>query len=511
MGETRVDLLHLLEDLRDAYPGSIEETIVTEIVANALDSGATRIVVRTDPAASTLTVVDDGIGMQKAQLARYHDVAASTKTRGKGIGFAGVGIKLGLLICDEVFTETRQTSRSVATTWRLSSKRRAPWKWTEPVGLVAAHGTAVRLKVQHGLSPLVDSDFIRRVLAGQFLPLFDPTFDSILSTQYAHAVRFEVNDDELTRTVIPGDTAAIAVRLPRKRKPSASGYMIRAPSLPEHQQGMAVSTFGKVIKRGWDWLGITPADPTTIGGVIEAPALSECLTLNKADFIRSGSHGATYLAYRKAIQEAVSNQFAEWGASRDQRERDQRRAARPVERDLEKVLIDLADEFPLLATLVERRTGGQRRLPIGIANEDATHRLPVGGPEAAPDDAPDRTRADTEPPTSTPEQIREPEPPAITAPRPATKGPTRPTKYRLNIRFQERPSDPELARLIESTVWINESHPAYRRSITTRAAPYHIALSTAMALSRLAVEPAQEHDFITAFLACWGTEKKLRR
>ena len=27
MGETRVDLLHLLEDLRDAYPGSLEETL----------------------------------------------------------------------------------------------------------------------------------------------------------------------------------------------------------------------------------------------------------------------------------------------------------------------------------------------------------------------------------------------------------------------------------------------------------------------------------------------------
>ncbi len=39
MGETRVDLLHLLEDLRGAYPGSIEETILTEITANALDSG----------------------------------------------------------------------------------------------------------------------------------------------------------------------------------------------------------------------------------------------------------------------------------------------------------------------------------------------------------------------------------------------------------------------------------------------------------------------------------------
>ena len=36
MGETRVDLLHLLEDLRDAYPGALEETILTEIIANSL-------------------------------------------------------------------------------------------------------------------------------------------------------------------------------------------------------------------------------------------------------------------------------------------------------------------------------------------------------------------------------------------------------------------------------------------------------------------------------------------
>jgi hypothetical protein len=40
MSETRVDLVHILEDLRDAYPASIEDTILTEIMANALDSGA---------------------------------------------------------------------------------------------------------------------------------------------------------------------------------------------------------------------------------------------------------------------------------------------------------------------------------------------------------------------------------------------------------------------------------------------------------------------------------------
>ena len=95
MGQTRVDLRHLLEDLRDAYPGSLEETMLTEIVANSLDSGAGAVRTYVDTAAATLTVVDDGSGMRRRELARYHDLATSTKTRGRGIGFAGVGVKLG--------------------------------------------------------------------------------------------------------------------------------------------------------------------------------------------------------------------------------------------------------------------------------------------------------------------------------------------------------------------------------------------------------------------------------
>src|SRR5437867_8867048 len=143
MGETRVDLLHLLEDLRDAYPGSTEETILTEIVANALDSGATTIVITTDTAAPALTIVDDGAGMRRRELARYHDLAASVKARGDGIGFAGVGIKIALLVCSEVLTETRRGKHHFASSWRLGSRSRAPWRWVTPEGRVAARGTAV--------------------------------------------------------------------------------------------------------------------------------------------------------------------------------------------------------------------------------------------------------------------------------------------------------------------------------------------------------------------------------
>src|SRR2546427_1656085 len=56
MGETRVDLRHLLEDLRDAYPGSLEETILSEIIANSLDSGAHSIRFLIDPVSATLTI-----------------------------------------------------------------------------------------------------------------------------------------------------------------------------------------------------------------------------------------------------------------------------------------------------------------------------------------------------------------------------------------------------------------------------------------------------------------------
>ena len=43
----------------------------------------------TNAADATLTIVDDGRGMRRRELVRFHDVAASTKTRGEGIGFVG--------------------------------------------------------------------------------------------------------------------------------------------------------------------------------------------------------------------------------------------------------------------------------------------------------------------------------------------------------------------------------------------------------------------------------------
>lgn len=509
MGETRIDLLHLLEDLRDAYPGSAEETILTEIVANSLDSRATTITITTDTPERALALVDDGLGMRRRELARYHDVAATTKARGEGIGFAGVGIKLALLVSRDVLTEARQGKHHVATRWALVSRHRAPWKWVPPPGLVGERGTAVRLTLENPLSPLLDAGFIETALRRHFEPLFDPVFAAILAGQYPHGVRFMLNGSRLeAQGWRAEETAPLAIRLARKRKAAAAGFMTRAREpLPEDRRGIAVSTLGKVIKRGWDWLGITPTTPERVGGLIEVPGLAECLTLNKADFIRTGARGATYLAYRKAIQEAVSRQLAAWGDMGDRTEQGQRRAARPVERDLEAVLMDLADSFPLLASLVEQRAGGQRRLPIGGAGAGrrggepaALSFAPAGEPEPAArvEESPSQA-----PGQSKPVESRESAPPPARLP--GERGPHRPARYGLTIQFEHRADDPEPGRLVESTVWVNAAHPAYRRALASRSEGYHIALASALALAPLAVEPSKEHDFVTAFLSSWGT------
>lgn len=525
MGETRVDLLHLLEDLRDAYPGRLEDTILTEIVANSLDSGARSIRVWTDPASATLTVVDDGKGMSRQALVRYHDLAATSKRRGRSIGFAGVGIKLGLLVSEDVVTEARTARTYRATSWRLASRNRAPWRWIEPAGLLDQPGTAVRLYLSNALSPLLEPGSVQEVLLRHYQPLFDPSLDPILQAYYPDRVHFEVNGRAVPRSAPDPERVQVTVRVGRQRKPSGMGYLLQDLDVDEEDAGLAVSTLGKVIKRGWDWLGLSPPPGIAVSGLIEVPALAEALTLNKADFIRTGPRGATFLAYRKAMQEVVGSQLADWGAAA-KAATTRHRGTRPLERDLQTVLQGLSMEYPLLAALVERRTGGQKRLPLGgpsVAASRGPQEGQRGGPEEVPperlpgegeEEKEDQVRAGRE--RDEPEDAQPKEAPDGGAPearrnssleesslpgarRSRTKG-----HYGLRIRFGERPEDPELGRLIESTVWVNTAHPAYLRAASSRSEGYHLALTVAMTLAPLAVEPERAHAFVTSFLARWG-------
>jgi len=267
----------------------------------------------------------------------------------------------------------------------------------------------------------------------------------------------------------------------------------------EDEPGVAISTLGKVIKRGWDWLGLVPPEGDRISGLIEVPALVEALTLNKADFIRTGRRGAPFIAYRKALQEAVTARLEAWGGEGPRQSERRPARARALERDLRSVLADLSEAYPILATLVESRRGGQHRLPFG---EPGGGEKGASGPTAAGADS----RSDA------PSEDAVPKPPdpegtdaldALVAP-PPTRTRRRPGHLGLRVEFEARPDDPRLGALVESTLRVNVAHPAYRRASASRSEAYHIAVTVAMTLAPLAVEAAEVESFVTSFLTAWG-------
>jgi hypothetical protein len=182
------------------------------------------------------------------------------------------------------------------------------------------------------------------------------------------------------------------------------------------------------------------------------------------------------------------------------------------------VLGDLADEYPLLTTLVDRTAGGQRRLPFGdgpdqsrsgvtaAADEPVAKPAPSNGeptdesePALAGDAGSRGEKADTKPRIT------------VTVHPPGKGRRKKPATLSIQIRFENLEGNDTLARLIESTVWVNDAHPAYRRAAASRAEAYHIALSVAAALAPLAVEPERAQTFISAFLARWGEAANGRR
>ena len=511
MGETRVNLKHLLEDLRDSYPHPIEETIITELIANALDSGASEIRFFTSNKKQTLTVVDNGKGMSQQNFEEYHDIASTTKVRGKGIGFAGVGIKLALLIAEKVVTETKKGSLHEATQWKIESSHRAPWEYIKPHGLVnSSNGTAVSVTLLKKDSELLNESFIEKVIKENFYAILDSEFmDNILKGEaYKKGVTFFVNDKKIALT---NDINAILskfflVKLGRKGKLVGFGLLNKyKEELSEDERGIAISTYGKIIKRGWDWIGLVPRNPKCLSGIIEIPNLSEILTTNKADFLKDTKSLQKYYRYRKAIQEEMNpilQEFGEVSTPREKTEKD----LKPLESEIEKVLGNMLNDFPELNPLLGRRKPGE---PVkGIIPDLAAS--PIGtdvegvdimtGTKGGSGKGSGIEGIKGEIPGERIELSSKPNKLGL-----EHKGRRR--RPGLMMSFEDDPNSNILGRLLEDTICINKGHPAFRKVINTEAEKYHIVLSVSWVLSSYLQEEKSPQSFMNLFLSSWGMVK----
>ncbi len=501
MGQTRINLKHLLEDIRDSYPFPEEETIITELVANALDSGASTVWFDPHPSRKTLTVRDDGQGMGRGSLKGYHDIASSTKVRGKGIGFAGIGAKLSLLICEAVTTESRSGRSHHATRWHLESPLKAPWRYVEPPGLVpeGSNGTAVSFHLHSPHSRLLDIPWLEEVLRRHFEPLLHPRFvEAIYNRLRSSPFCFLVAGSLLEGGAggfPPERSRFFPIHLGARRTLAGFGWLGSSlDSLPDEKRGLGAATYGKVIKRGWEWLGIRPGNPERITGMIEIPGLAALLTTNKADFLKDSASLKQYYRYRKAVLKMVEPALAELGEWEAAQNLSPKKAY-PSQREIEQVVAGLVGDFPELRPLLDSRL---RAIPGGGEGEEGKPPEEAAGPAKTEAVQPEGAEKPSNPPPGSEKPAKEPPP--------MEKADTPRKPAGLRITFDLRPDRPELGWLSGTTVCVNQAHSAYRRAVQSRSESYHIAVTVAWVLSQYVEHEKSLSAFLNRFLEGWGKE-----
>ena len=190
---------NLIRDLAEMYPFAVSEVVIVELVANALDAKATKISIDYKPSKKNLVVTDNGEGMKTSQFDDYHDFAAGLKTRGTGIGFAGVGAKISFNIADRVITETKSKSFSGGSNWCLKSKNELLWEDIKPKHL-KKNGTRVEIRFKSSKKVTYSNrDEIVNLLKRHYLPLFDREFIKLFSQldYYSKNLKFYVNKKEV--------------------------------------------------------------------------------------------------------------------------------------------------------------------------------------------------------------------------------------------------------------------------------------------------------------------------
>ena len=505
--ETRVNLKHLLEDMRDSYSAPLEEVILTELMANALDSKATRLDFIVNQTERFLRCADNGSGMKRPALKEYHNIAATDKVRGEGIGFAGVGAKLSLLLAERVVTESKGGRGSrAATEWRLGNPYRAPWKFVPTSDAIAhSRGTSVTIYFSDAQSHLLREQFVKDALIKHFYPLLhDFLTEEILRFVYRKGVELTVNGELLS---LPEAEQRIdrsfRVFLGKSRRPIGAGFLTkrvleqgflarlagRAPDERRIASGLSVSTYGKVIKTGWEWVGIMPKSAESLCGIVEVPALSAVLTTNKSDFLTDPTHLKKYYRLRKAIQQAILPVLRALGEYASAERPSAEKNIKPLTRQIETALDILAPEFPELETLLDSRTGRG-----GNGSGTNTEKDKKLEERNAPPVGIDGITAGLQR-----EKEKKKRKQAKDGSGAARKKPG------LSLALEDLTDAPGiLGRMVEDTLSINTLHPAWKKALATKQEEYHILVIVGLVLAEFVAPEKNAVDFLAKFLSSWS-------
>ena len=496
---SKVNFRKLVQDLASMYGDDTFDVVVSELVANSLDAKPSQISIDWDEKKRILVVTDDGIGMDSNAFEQYHDFAAELKTRGDGIGFAGVGAKISFNVASMVITETRHKGKGSASDWRWGSDGSLIWNRVKSNKL-QTDGTRVEVHFEPGEFLLdVDDAYLLAVLKKQYLPLFITDFLRAYESIGMYQIRpkFTLNGSPLLAEDLVSVAGLTKVeRLQLKSGTSdigwgAIGVAQQDRPIGGSDYGVLLCTYGKVVKPELFGLS-TGLLGTKLFGIVEIPGLIQYLTTNKAGL--KGGPGRTPGLNRllDPVREELRDFLAKHGVSVAEPQRNQLSAK--LERELTKIvrqLPELRDFNGLLGRTQRLRKSDTGDIPTSPDRDS-------GGTGAVKSEVNDTGGNGAGSGGTSRKRDSNGRTPANRQRSRNSQGP--------RVAFEDHTDRDETAWLDSNTIVINSGHAAYRQRVNqdqARLTYCMFAIGIALDKAELS-EPGDGVSYVDKFITAWG-------
>ncbi len=497
---SKVNFKKLVSDLAAMYGDDTFDVVLSELVANSLDAKPTEIFIDWDMATRVLTVTDNGGGMDSDAFEQYHDFAAELKSRGDGIGFAGIGAKISFNIADRVFTETRNNGISHASDWFWHDDGSLRWHSSQ---LKHLQSDGTRVEVHFGSRAgllYVDDHYLLSILRRHYLPLFISDFLRAYQAIniYQTKPKFFINGSLVPEQQLDEVTSLTQVKQMKLQSSTrdigwgAIGVSERDRPIEDVAYGILLCTHGKVIKPELFGLS-TGVLGAKLFGIVEIPELIQFLTTNKSD-LKAGPRRMSELnRLLDPVREELREFLAQHGIAVVNQQRNQLTAK--LERELSRMLRSLPELQDFDGLL--RRSRRLRQNPDGGLLTSPERSTTTGEPE--------RTRSESGKETERSDS-------GGSSRRLDPEGGTRARRQRRRnnqgprVAFEEHLDRDETAWIESNTVVINSGHKAYRQRINqdqARLTYCMFAIGVALDKSDL-VESVDGTSYVDKFIAAWG-------
>lgn len=185
----KIDVEHLLENIKEHYSYPIEEAVITENTDNCIDENYYEIHFNIKKGKLEILMLGDGIPKEKFE--GLQGLAVTTKSGKEKLGRHGWGMKVSFFVANKIKIETKREELHEAKGWILV-KGQPKWLNLTPNRNSEEDFTAIDISLKDEYIEVFTTDFIKKTLQDWY-----PTLLSGLKLPNRNKLKFYVNSEKV--------------------------------------------------------------------------------------------------------------------------------------------------------------------------------------------------------------------------------------------------------------------------------------------------------------------------